>query len=220
MSLFGRIKKIGKKIGGVVKGIGKPLKKVFKTADSFLGGGVGKLAGKVVTGFMQKGAAKTNREFQRDMSNTAFARRKADMERAGVNPLYDLSGASSPGGATAQVPDFGDVADTAITAKTTKAQRALMSSQLALANANTSNVEASTKNTEAGTARVKQQMEIDRGKAASGTAFGTAGETIWETLLKVLGVPVKGGNSAKDEKDRQGVGVDGKLLIHKGNSKQ
>lgn len=46
-----------------------------------------------------------NRQFQRQMSNTAVARQVRDMRRAGINPILSakLGGASSPGGAVASV---------------------------------------------------------------------------------------------------------------------
>lgn len=47
--------------------------------------------------------AQKNRDFQREMSNTAWQRGKRDMELAGLNPAlaYSQGGASSPGGTLA-----------------------------------------------------------------------------------------------------------------------
>lgn len=57
----------------------------------------------------QKSRAKDQMNFQREMSNTSYQRSMADMKRSGLNPILagKLGGASSPGGAMAQVPDFG-----------------------------------------------------------------------------------------------------------------
>ncbi len=77
---------LGSIVGGLVSGLG-----------SFLG---------------QESANKANRDiaqmqqsFQESMSNTSYQRAVADMQAAGLNPMlaYSQGGASTPGGATAQM---------------------------------------------------------------------------------------------------------------------
>jgi len=55
--------------------------------------------------------ARTNRDFQREMSNTSYQRAVADLRRAGLNPILaaKTGGASTPGGATAQIPNMPSV---------------------------------------------------------------------------------------------------------------
>lgn len=49
--------------------------------------------------------AREQMSFQREMSNTAYQRAVKDMEQAGINPIlaYSQGGASTPGGASAQM---------------------------------------------------------------------------------------------------------------------
>lgn len=86
------------------------------TADVKKGGGPGLAGvlgpiGDVLGGVFQLAgagsAARRNREFQERMSSTAYQRAVKDMRLAGLNPAlaYSQGGASSPGGATADVPN-------------------------------------------------------------------------------------------------------------------
>lgn len=124
---FKSIKKIGKTVLGFGKKLFPPLEKFFGTN---IGKGFGSLAGAGFTGWQQSRAASANRSFQSDMAGSAYQRATADMRAAGLNPAlaYQQGGASSPGGATAQVPDYSKGVDTAISA-----ERVRQTGRLALA---------------------------------------------------------------------------------------
>lgn len=71
------------------------------------------LVGDVVSGLFSAKAAEKNRDFQAYMSNTAHQREVADLRAAGLNPILSATGgpgAITPGGAVAQVPNFGQSA--------------------------------------------------------------------------------------------------------------
>lgn len=70
-----------------------------------VGGLVGGAIGQRETNAANAEQAEINRQFQADMSNTAYQRTVKDMQAAGLNPMlaYSQGGASTPGGATAQM---------------------------------------------------------------------------------------------------------------------
>lgn len=87
--------------------------------ESFAAGVAGP-AGGVISGLFADKAARDNRGFQEKMSNTAHQREVDDLRRAGLNPILSAGGrgASTPSGATAQVPDFGSIANSAMSVRT------------------------------------------------------------------------------------------------------
>lgn len=71
-------------------------------------GGMG-LAGSLFGMKSSAKAASDQEDFQRYMSNTAYRRAVKDMRKAGINPVLAAGNpASTPQGALAQVPNFGD----------------------------------------------------------------------------------------------------------------
>lgn len=67
------------------------------------------LLGNLISGDANRREAQTNRDFQEDLSNTAHEREVEDLRRAGLNPILSASGsgASTPSGSMASMPDAG-----------------------------------------------------------------------------------------------------------------
>lgn len=74
---------------------------------SLIGGALGLIGAKRTSDASAK-AASTNREWQEELSNTAHQRQVKDLKKAGLNPILSAggSGASTPSGSMANVPDF------------------------------------------------------------------------------------------------------------------
>lgn len=102
-----------------------------------IGAGIGYLATRSSNAAAAREAQK-NRDFQERMSSTAHAREVADLRSAGLNPILSASrGASTPGGATADVRDAGEGISrgiaSALAIRQAKAQADLTESQALLA---------------------------------------------------------------------------------------
>jgi len=74
-----------------------------------IGAGVGLLTSRAANAAAAREAEK-NRQFQAEMSSTAHQREVRDMLAAGINPMLSArgAGASTPGGAVAEVKDVGE----------------------------------------------------------------------------------------------------------------
>lgn len=117
-------------LGNVVKGLGS-------VANTLIGGGLG-YAGARQAARMSQQQAREQMAFQERMSNTAYQRAASDLEAAGLNRVLALgSPASSPGGASGQVPNLGASA----------AQGAAAGTAKEVANANIALTKAQTKKT-------------------------------------------------------------------------
>lgn len=92
---------------------------------------LGAVGGDVVSGAFNAYSAKQNRRFQQMMSNTAYQRAAADLEKAGLNRILALgSPASTPGGSVASMAGLGSSIVGAMNAETNQVATAQQGQQI------------------------------------------------------------------------------------------
>jgi hypothetical protein len=114
--------------------------------------------------------AQQQMDFQREMSSTSYQRGVSDMSAAGLNPMlaYSQGGASTPGGATAQMGnEIGQATSSGWQAAQTIAQLDNLESTTSRTRAETERTQAETANALASYAKIVEDTGVSSAQAAN-----------------------------------------------------
>lgn len=185
---------------------------IIGVAKDFLGGGVGEFLGPVIGGGLSllggsaanaanASQAQMNRDFQADMSGTAYQRARKDLEAANFNPMLAVGngGASSPSGSTASMMDaLSPAVSTAMQASRLKADLDNLKQQNDNLKANEKKTVVDTLKASADitnqTAQTNSNIQLNKllgiqAAAQAGAATSSAKQMAADTQLKMSALP-------------------------------
>lgn len=157
-----------------------------------IGGGLDSVLAGSASNAMAADEAQRNREFQAEMSNTAYQRAVADMKAAGLNPMlaYQQGGASSPSGSMASFSNpessTGSVMSGYSAAGMASAQSDVLKSQADLNTANAGQARANTALANEGAKKITAEVEKLKGDTNFETQQDILRQTAW--MLQQQGV--------------------------------
>lgn len=184
--------------------------------DPILGGALATGATSALSSLLNAGAnrnaqrynsqqAKINREFQADMSNTAYQRSMKDMERAGLNPilLFGGGGASTPAGSGASTAptqhDYSELGRSVNSGLQLNMQKQLMEKEIDVKDETIDNIKANTEKTKAETLGETLDQKIQLQLAPKGVYemwSAQAKSRADQTNLKNLNTQIEQANKA------------------------
>ena len=130
------------------------------------------MLGAIGQNMWQSKEAQKNRDWQERMSNTALQRYRADAEKAGLNPILGLNkgGASTPGGATANIQGLAQAAgDIVGSVKQMKVFKEKLAQEVATTDQMTAQADKTVAETDVLKAREQRELlgqQLDRQQAA------------------------------------------------------